>query len=254
MASLPPAHGSDRSLRDVFDARPYPFTLGPARLEAQTSGALWWPAAGALCVSDLHLGKSERLARAGGPLLPPYETTETLNRLSEDVNRLRPRLVICLGDSFDDARAAGALTEAHHEALARMMAGRRWVWIAGNHDPAPLDLMGEHLAELALDGLIFRHIAHPATADSADFGLAAAARGEVSGHFHPKALLIAQGRRLTRRCFVTDGRRAILPAYGAYTGGLDVADPVFDPLMGPEAVALLLGAAVRAIPRAALKR
>ncbi|MBX2856154.1 MAG: metallophosphoesterase [Rhodobacteraceae bacterium] len=258
--------------KTIFDAAPYPFHLGAARLEARPTGALWWRDRRALCVADLHLGKAESTARSGGPLLPPYETTETLTRLSDEIDRLNPDLVICLGDSFDDARAPLSLTEEHHGCLNRMMAGRRWIWIAGNHDPAPLELVGDHLHELRLDGLTFRHIAaHSSTGCSLPQSPSAAPQnhrigsprhkpvgttieneGEISGHYHPKATLVAQGRRLSRRCFLTDGRRAILPAFGAYTGGLDASDEVFDPLMGPEAAALLLGRTVRAIPRAAL--
>ena len=258
--------------KTIFDAAPYPFHLGAARLEARPSGALWWRDRRALCVADLHLGKAERIARAGGPLLPPYETDETLTRLSDEIDRLNPDIVICLGDSFDDARAPQCLSEAHHGCLTRLMAGRRWIWIAGNHDPAPLELVGDHLQELRLGVLTFRHIAAggaspagarqtcplqtkpqrrdqrpaPPTEPMVDI------EGEVSGHYHPKATLMAKGRRLSRRCFLTDGRRAILPAFGAYTGGLDAADPVFDPLLGPETAVLLLGRAVRALPRAAL--
>jgi DNA ligase-associated metallophosphoesterase len=208
---------------------------------ARPSGALWLPAAGLLVVSDLHLGKAERLARRGGALLPPYETAETLARLAAEVDALGPATVLCLGDSFDDLRAAEALDEAARETLARLAAGRRWVWAAGNHDPAPLDLPGAHAAEWREGPFTFRHIAAEG-----------AAPGEVSGHYHPKAVLAARGRRVRRRCFLADSRRIILPAFGAYTGGLDATDAAFDALLGPEARALLLGRKVIAAPRSAL--
>jgi DNA ligase-associated metallophosphoesterase len=126
---------------------------------ARPSGALWLPAARLLVVSDLHLGKAERLARRGGALLPPYETEETLARLAAEVDALGPATVLCLGDSFDDLRAAEALDEAARETIARLAAGRRWVWAAGNHDPAPLDLPGTHAAEWREGPFAFRHIA-----------------------------------------------------------------------------------------------
>ena len=262
---------SSKRTKTVFDAAPYPFQIGAARLEARPSGALWWRDQRALCVADLHLGKAERTARGGGPLLPPYETTETLTRLSDEIERLNPDIVICLGDSFDDARAPQSLTEEHRDGLTRMMAGRRWIWIAGNHDPAPMELVGDHLHELRIEALTFRHIAtrsarapspscangasrnvNPAFTRRPPSGSALDIDGEISGHYHPKATLLARGRRISRRCFLTDGRRAILPAFGAYTGGLDASDAVFTPLMGPEAAALLLGRTVRAVPLAAL--
>ena len=119
--------------------------LAGARLEARASGALWWQAERLLCVADLHLGRSERLARRGGTLLPPYETAETLDRLAAEIAALAPARVVCLGDSFDDGAAAPALAAADAAVLAALIAGRDWIWVAGNHDPLPLALAGRHL-------------------------------------------------------------------------------------------------------------
>lgn len=220
----------------------YAFALNGAALQALGSGALFWPERGVLCVSDLHLGKSERLARRGQPPLPPYETRDTLLRLEADLATTGAGMVICLGDSFDDVAAARALPEDDTLWITRLQAGRRWVWIEGNHDPGPISLGGEHHAELALGPLTFRHIAHESTAAAAD------PCGEVSGHYHPKASLQARGRRITRPAFLLDEKRLILPAYGTYTGGLHSHDRALARLMGPGALAILTGPAPRAIP------
>ncbi|WP_145107305.1 ligase-associated DNA damage response endonuclease PdeM [Cereibacter sediminicola] len=204
------------------------FFLADARLVALPSGALWWPEERLLCVSDLHLGKAERMARRGGTLLPPYETQATLTRLTSDLEATGAARVLCLGDSFDDAEAAGALAGAQRLWLMRLMAGREWIWILGNHDPAPTDCGGSYRAEITLGPLTFRHIA--------------AGEAEVSGHYHPKCTLAGRARP----CFLTDGRRLILPAYGAYTGGLWCHDPALVALMRPGALAILTG--TKAIP------
>ncbi len=206
-----------------------PFTLAGAALEARASGALWWPGQRVLVISDLHLGRSERVARLGGALLPPYETQDTMARLDSEVAATAPATVICLGDSFDDRAVAEGLAEAAILWLARLMAGRRWIWIEGNHDPGPMDLGGTHLAELPIAPLTFRHIARPG------------ASGEVSGHYHPKATVNARGRRVSRPCFLFDSDRVILPAFGTYTGGLRASDPALAGLMRPEAMAVLTG-------------
>lgn len=206
-----------------------PFDFRGASLHALPSGALWWPERALLCVSDLHLGKSDRMARRGGPMLPPYETQETLDRLAADLAATEPREVVCVGDSFDDLAASRDMATPLRERLLGLMAGRRWVWILGNHDPGPVDLGGTHLADYALGPLTFRHIAEPGAA------------GEVSGHYHPKARVPLRGRSLSRRCFLLDEARLILPAYGAYTGGLDCARPELASLMGARAEAILLG-------------
>jgi len=210
----------------------FDFTLAGVSLVAFGSGALWWPDQRLLCVSDLHLGKSERIARRGGAALPPYDTRDTLTRLAVDLTRMQPRIVICLGDSFDDLDAARALPEEERQWIAKLQAGRRWVWIEGNHDPGPAGLAGTSLAELPLAPLSFRHIARPG------------ASGEISGHYHPKARLATA----TRPAFLLDRDRVILPAYGSYTGGLRTNDPALSDLMRPEALALLTGATVHAIP------
>ncbi|NEK23274.1 ligase-associated DNA damage response endonuclease PdeM [Sulfitobacter sp. JBTF-M27] len=212
------------------------FSLAGIPLKALCTGALWWPDQALLCVSDLHLGKSERIARRGGSALPPYETRDTLTRLAADLALTKARTVICLGDSFDDLGAARALPEEEKLWIARLQAGRRWIWVEGNHDPGPVDLGGSHLAELPLVPLTFRHIAH------------AQASGEISGHYHPKASLSLRGRTVTRPVFLYDSDRLIMPAYGTYTGGLDCQSAVFAPLMRPEACAVLTGKTAVAVP------
>jgi len=209
-----------------------PFTFADADLRALPSGALYWPDQGCLIVADLHLGKSARVARMGGATLPPYEARETLSRLSEDLSATCARQVICLGDSFDFPDADRELPETDLLRLTRMQAGVDWVWIAGNHDPGPVSLGGSHRAEMALNGLVFRHIATPD-------GVA-----EVSGHFHPKVRLALRGRAVVRPCFLFDDRRLILPAYGAYTGGLFVGSASLAAMMGPKAEVILTGSAL----------
>jgi uncharacterized protein len=201
-------------------------------LHLMPSGGLYWPAQKLLTVSDLHLGKSERFARRGGSLLPPYETQATLEKLDRDLAATDPETVICLGDSFDDLAAAEGIDESARLWLMRLMAGRDWTWITGNHDPGPIEVGGSHRSELKLTPFIFRHIADPAE------------RAEISGHYHPKAQLAGQ----SKPCFLADAARLILPAYGVYTGGLRSHDPVLTALMAKDALAILTGSRVLAIP------
>ncbi len=221
------------------------FSLKGAGLEAMPSGALLWPAEGMLVVSDLHLGKSERMARRGGAFLPPYETRETLARLAADLEATGAGTVLCLGDSFDDLEAAENLGGPEVMALGALMAGRRWIWVEGNHDPGPLPFGGEAAAEVLAGPLAFRHVAAPGPARGP---------GEVSGHWHPKIAVAG----VSRPCFLIDAGRAILPAYGAYTGGLRAAHPELDGRMAAGAIAVLTapggGRAVAVPLRAAAPR
>lgn len=210
----------------------YSFTLSGTALTALPSGALYWPAQNLLAVSDLHFGKSERLARRGGTLLPPFDTRETLSRLDQDITATNPTSIICLGDSFDDLDAANALSEPDRLWLTQLMAGRNWTWVMGNHDPGPFTLGGSHKAEATLGPLTFRHIADPAQS------------AEVSGHYHPKARIAGQ----SRACFLLDQNRLIMPAYGAYTGGLWCDHPNLTALMAKNALAILTGPRALPIP------
>ncbi|MFQ8432608.1 ligase-associated DNA damage response endonuclease PdeM [Amaricoccus sp. W119] len=201
------------------------------RVTARAAGSLWWAEHRLLCVADLHLAKSERIARRGGALLPPYETRETIRRLAAEIAALDPATVLCLGDSFDDMAGAAALEPADRAELAALARGRDWLWLAGNHDPAPHGFAGRCLGTLRLGPLTFRH----AAARDAE-------PGEISGHYHPKLRLPLRGRALARPCFLWDSRRLILPAFGAYTGGLEVgSSPQLLGLLEPGARAILTG-------------
>lgn len=215
--------------------------LAQIRAFARASGALWLPNHRTLIVSDLHLGKAERNARRGGGLWPPYENDATLSQLETEVTALGPKTLVMLGDSFDDSACVEALAEADRHRVSMLDHDRALVWITGNHDPAPHGLPGTSAPELRLGPLTLRHIADPD------------ATGEISGHYHPKATIRTRGRQLKRKCFLMDSKRIILPAFGAYTGGLDVFHEAFAPLFGDDAEVILTGERALRAPLARLR-
>jgi DNA ligase-associated metallophosphoesterase len=198
-------------------------------LVADLSGALFWEEQRLLVVSDLHLEKGSSFA-ARGVLLPPYDTVATLGRLAAVIARHDPRMVIALGDSFHDRTAHERLTDSDRDALSALQVRRDWIWISGNHDPAlPSDLGGVVATEVAIGPIAFRH--EPT-----------GAAGEIAGHLHPKARVSTRGRSTERRCFACDGERAVMPAFGAYTGGLSIRDAAFAKIFGtPGFMAHVLG-------------
>ncbi len=206
-------------------------SLRGAQLGLDGEGALWWPEAATLVVSDLHLEKGSAYA-ARGELLPPYDTRATLARLAQLLDRYAPHRLITLGDTFHDDHALTRMAQGDRAHLATLVGRvRDWVWIAGNHDPAPpLGLGGRCVDTLALGSFVFRHEPAPSPAV-----------GEVCGHLHPCARIRQRGRSLRRRCFVSDGRRLIMPAFGAYTGGLNVCDDAYAGLFGAPPIAYMLG-------------
>jgi DNA ligase-associated metallophosphoesterase len=204
-------------------------TIAGVTLVADLSGALFWEAQRLLVVSDLHLEKGSSFA-ARGVLLPPYDTVATLGRLAAVIARHDPRMVIALGDSFHDRTAHERLAGSDRAALAALQVRRDWIWISGNHDPAlPSDLGGVVASEVAIGPIVFRH--EPT-----------GTYGEISGHLHPKARVPTRGRTVERRCFASDGERAVMPAFGAYTGGLSIRDAAFAKIFGtPGFMAHVLG-------------
>jgi hypothetical protein len=175
---------------------------------------LFWEEQRLLVVSDLHLEKGSSFATRG-VLLPPYDTAATLGRLGALIARYNPRSVIALGDSFHDREAHERLSAADRDGLAALQADRDWIWISGNHDPAlPRGLGGVVAHEVAIGPIAFRHEPTGAV-------------GEIAGHLHPKARVSTRGRSMERRCFASDGARAVMPAFGAYTGGLSIRDVAF---------------------------
>lgn len=188
---------------------------------ALRGGAVFWPARRALIVADLHFEKASWFA-GHGQFLPPYDSRATLEALAQLLQQTGAEEVWCLGDSFHDADGAARLSDDARHMLTAMVGARRWHWITGNHDADVDDAMGGRiLNEAAVDGLILRHEAQPGDP-----------RPELSGHFHPKLRVQVRGRQVARRCFVANGTKLILPAFGALTGGLDAAHPAIAQAIG----------------------
>ena len=196
-------------------------TLADVTLLADPAGALFWLDEKMLIVADLHLEKGSSFA-ARGVLLPPYDTASTLARLARLIERYAPQIVMALGDSFHDGGGPGRMTNTDRASLKALQRGRDWLWIAGNHDPDPAHGVGGRFADvLALGPLTFRHEPSSAPCD-----------GEIAGHLHPLARVAQRGRAVSRRCFAGDGRRLVMPAFGAYAGGLNVRDRAIFGLFG----------------------
>jgi DNA ligase-associated metallophosphoesterase len=221
-----------------------PVRLNGVDLAADFSGALWWPAERTLVVADLHLEKGSGYAR-WGQFLPPYDTEATLDGLEAALARFRPQRVICLGDSFHDGGAVDRIRLDDSRRIAAMTAAHDWLWIAGNHDPRPPTGWGGRVeAAVTMGALVFRHEAARPFAGA----------GEVSGHYHPKAAVHIRARRVSARCFISDGRRLMLPAFGAYAGGLNVLQPAIARLFAPRFMVHVLGRdRVHALPSNCLR-
>lgn len=208
---LPERDGRDKPRHDI--------SIAGIALHADPAGALYWAEHGLLVVADLHFEKGSSFARRG-VLLPPYDTAATLARLARLIAHYAPRGVIALGDNFHDGEGPARLSDQDRAQLAALQRGRDWIWITGNHDPEPAEGIGGIFHEtLTIGALTFRH-------------LPTGAAGDICGHLHPIARIAHRGRAVSRPCFAADATRLVMPAFGAYTGGLNVRDAAFADLFG----------------------
>ena len=208
-----------------------PITLGDQTLFAHALGVLYWQDQETLIVSDLHLEKGSSFATKQ-VFLPPYDTAATLDQLSRLVRAFKPQRVIALGDSFHDSEGPDRLSTKDQLILTTLVTAAEWIWISGIHDPdLPDHLGGQVMDEIVIGGITFRHepTENPMNA-------------EVAGHLHPCARIRGRGRTIRSRCFVASSTRLIMPAFGAFTGGLNVRDTAFDALFpGGQYHAYMLG-------------
>ena len=205
--------------RDGRDKPGHDISICGAPLTADPMGALYWSEHGLLAVADLHLEKGSSFA-ARGQLLPPYDTAATLARLACLIAHYAPRVVIALGDSFHDGGGPARLSREDRDNLTALQRRRDWIWLAGNHDPEPATNIGGVFSRtFALDALTFRH--EPSGAER-----------EIAGHLHPVARIAHRGRAISRRCFAADKARLVMPAFGAYTGGLNIREAAFADVFG----------------------
>lgn len=199
-----------------------PFSFADHEWLISNSRAVYWPAQQALLVADLHLEKASWFAQTG-QMLPPYDSRETLERLSAAAALTGARRVLCLGDNFHDDDGPSRMEPEAARLLGDLARRLDVVWIVGNHDAGMTrDMAGDVVEELMLDGIALRHEAEPGETGP-----------EISGHYHPKLRLRVRGRTISRPCALRSENRLILPAFGALTGGMDAGDPALIAAMQP---------------------
>lgn len=191
-------------------------------------GTLFLPEERLLIVSDLHLEKGAALS-SGAPL-PYYDTKDTLDRLAWRLTEDRPDKVICLGDSFHTTERAFRMPKDHYDTLHELSQTSRFIWITGNHD----SYLPERLPGIVQPGMKIGTLRLCHEAD------ASALMPTISGHYHPKARVRLRARSLSARCFVQTPHDLIMPAFGSYTGGLNIQDKALADFLSPQTVIHLI--------------
>jgi len=197
-AAAPPAHGT---------------ALAGERVALYAERALHWPAGGTLFVADVHLGKAAAF-RAGGVALPRGGTRGDLARLSALLARTRARRLVVLGDLLHAAAGRVAALDAAFRAWRAAHAAVEFTLVRGNHD----DRAGDPPADWRVDVVAEPHALAPFLA--CHHPVAPESGYALCGHVHPGVRLQDTAARDSARlpCFVLGRRRAILPAFGGFTG------------------------------------
>ena len=207
-------------------------------------GVAYLPALDWLVVSDLHLEKGSYLRSYGNPL-PSVDSVATLKRLQQIIRDYNPARVISLGDSFHDKHSMSRMTAEDRNRLCDIINSvPNWDWVEGNHDPdLPKGIPGNPCHEIVHSNVVFRHepeIHEPeshetephekelSTKDGVQTKPQAKsqAKSQVIGHYHPKMRKTISRRRFSGKCFVVTEDLFIMPAFGQFTGGLDVDEEV----------------------------
>lgn len=174
--------------------------LNGVHLLPDLSGALICPKERLVAVSDPIGAPAARAA--------PQLAAEALKRLGAVLRQRRPAAVVWLGASLPTLLAEDRLAKHAADDVTRLAAEHAWHWVA---EGLPAGLPGSSGAELKLGGLTWRHAGLPGSA----------ALGEVSAQPWPVAGMDGQ----VWPCFVIDGRRLVIPAFGAPRDSANALNP-----------------------------
>jgi metallophosphoesterase superfamily enzyme len=200
-------------------------------------GVLVWPQQDLLVFSDLHLEKGSFLSQFANPL-PRFDSKDTIKRMSLLMQRYDCQHVVCLGDSLHDANALKRMLQDDLTRLNTLVKSvSKWTWVLGNHDPnIPLEVLGERAPYLLLQNVLLVHepenleveiIPGEALLPQKQALAWQAANAQIIGHYHPKSSHKLANRKVTGKSFVCDESIVLMPAFGKYTGGLDIDDEAF---------------------------
>lgn len=196
--------------------------------------AALWRGRETLIIADWHLGKAAVFG-SRGLAIPDGDMDSDFRILAQLIARERPQRLLVLGDLMHAPPRPG---DTWPQQLAHWLGQcpeLAFTVVAGNHDrvasarlPAGLDTRIDwHAAHL--DEGPFRFAHEPESAPG---------RFVLAGHLHPTRRLVLAGDRLRAPAFWFRSDSAVLPAFGGFTGGMNIqpadGDRVF--VTGPGAV------------------
>lgn len=206
---------------------------GGERLWLLPERAAFWPRERTLLVADAHIGKDAAF-RDAGLAVPRGPTTDDLARLALLIERYDVARLAFLGDLVHDRRARDAAGPAFLQ-WRMHFTGLDVLLVRGNHDRRAGDPVPEWKVRCVNEPHAIGALAlcHSPQAIKGAYAIA--------GHVHPAARLNGRGRDALRLpCFFFTASYAIMPAFGSFTGMMDVEPSPHDRLYvaaGPQVIA-----------------
>ncbi len=175
--------------------------------------AIWLEDESVLMLADTHLGKARHFRKGGIPIPETIHDTD-FSILSELISNYYVKKVLFLGDLFHSH------WNVHWQTFENFMHGFPEVefeLVKGNHDILNEEVylgsrLKVHESPLQLGGLLLSH----EPLESGDLT-------NICGHLHPGIRLVGKARQSLRfPCFYQTAQRIILPAFGRFTGIMEI--------------------------------
>ena len=181
-------------------------------------GVLFWLEKKIAIVSDLHLEKGSSFA-SSGHFVPPFDSEETLNKLINFLKIHEVKIIILLGDTFHDRGALNRMSSKVKSIFDSLVENYEIIFVLGNHENKMKSAFIKFYERYIVDDI---HFLHEAVLEK---------KYQISGHFHPVASLKINSKQITEKCLIHSENHIIMPAFGEFTGGLNINNPVFKPFL-----------------------
>ena len=181
-------------------------------------GVLFWLEKKIAIVSDLHLEKGSSFA-SSGQFVPPFDSEETLNKLINFLKIHEVKIIILLGDTFHDRGALNRMSSKVKSIFDSLVENYEIIFVLGNHENKMKSAFIKFYERYIVDDI---HFLHEAVLEK---------KHQISGHFHPVASLKINSKQITEKCLIHSENHIIMPAFGEFTGGLNINNPVFKPFL-----------------------
>ena len=190
--------------------------LNGQHLQLLPERAVFWSRERMLIIADPHFGKAQIFRDSGIPI--PRGTTATdIDRLSHLLQQYQPEELLVIGDLMHGRIDRPQAFDQAVASWRRRWRGTRISLVTGNHDRRA----GPSLSAFRLDRIVDQLIVDPFV-----FNHKPERKFRpyvIAGHYHPAVTVFGKAHQKdTLPCFCFGEKRALLPAFGSFTGNYPI--------------------------------